>query len=171
MILKIQLQRKLDLAGRALEEQRGPRAGDRRHRRVADRRVGVIELRGIQHVEALGTELEAAAGALIEGKVLEEGQVELRRPGAKQNVSSRISEGVAAGRNKIGGIKPLLNRAIGNGSRPYAVRPLRRAAGIQQTAHHNRCERRAFFENVSMLFNRQPPTRVWSGPLALLTNF
>jgi hypothetical protein len=61
----------LDLARGPLEQKRRARAGNGSGRRIADLRIGVIELRRVQEVERLSAELQTPAGAFVKSKVLD----------------------------------------------------------------------------------------------------
>src|SRR5258708_1523974 len=131
-LLPVQLQRKLNLTGCPLKEQRGACAGNRSDCRVTDLRVGVVELGCVQDVEGLCPKLEAVACALIERYVLKQRQVELSGARSKKNVSPRVPEHIVPWRDKTGGVEPRLDRAISKAPRADAIGPLSGITGIQQ---------------------------------------
>src|SRR2546423_15353519 len=97
----VQFQRELQLPGSPLVEQWRAGVDDRPRRGVPDLRIGVIELRRVQHIESLGAKLQAMACALIEGEIFEHGEINLSGSRSEENVSSRVPEYVIARRNKI----------------------------------------------------------------------
>src|SRR5712692_10453581 len=134
---EIQLQRKLNLAGCPLEEQRGAGGGDGSSRGVADLRIGVVELGSVQDVEGFRAKLKMLVRFLIEIEFLEQGQVELFDTRSKQNVPPRVPEGIVPWRDKVRRVVPSLDCGIGNGPGSDPVGPLTRAAGIQKAAYHH----------------------------------
>src|SRR5215467_2248650 len=145
---QIQLQCQLDLAGSALEKQRSPCAGNRANGRVADLRVWIIKLWRVENVECLSAELQPPAPVLVEDEILEQRQVHLFRAWSKKNIASGVAERVVSRRNEVGCIEPGVNRGILHRARADAIRPLPRAAGVQQAAHHCRREWGAALEGV-----------------------
>src|SRR5260221_3250399 len=109
-LLPVQLQGKLDLPGCPLEKQRSARARNRRRGRVADLHVGIIELGRVENIESLGAQFQPAAPALIEGEILEQGQIHLPGTRSKQDVSSRVPVGLVSPGNKIARAGTLLDR-------------------------------------------------------------
>src|SRR5438270_12971402 len=94
IVLKIQLQRQLDLPGCPLEKQRSPGAGNRADGGIANLRIRIIELRRVENVEALGAEFQPTGPLLVEDEILEEREVHLCGARSKQNGSPGISKRV-----------------------------------------------------------------------------
>src|SRR5262252_1327162 len=106
MVLPIQLQRKLDLPRRPLEQQGSAGAGNRPGGRAADLGVRIIELRRVEHVESFGAEFQAAGSALGKCEILEQRQVHLLSARSEENVASGVSERVIARRDESARVEP-----------------------------------------------------------------
>ena len=82
--------------GRALEQRRLAGAGDLTNGQVAYGGVRVVELWRVQDVECFGAKLDTPDIVRAESEALEYRHIELRGPGACQNVSSGITVNVIA---------------------------------------------------------------------------
>src|SRR5262245_41637578 len=107
---KVELQRKLKLSRRPLVHGRIACARDSCHAGKADARIRIVELRGVEGVERLGTELYPAA--LSEGEALEERQINLFGARSIQNVSAGVAERKLCRGDEGGRIEPALDRAL-----------------------------------------------------------
>jgi len=120
-MLPVQLQRKLNLAGCPLKEQRGTGGGDRAGGRITYRCIRVVELRRVEHVERFGTELEMLT-LLAEIEVLELRDVELfcaRAPSEYFGPSCRTCSSRV---DKAGRVIPALESLIRDRPGPDSVR-------------------------------------------------
>src|SRR5436305_14455882 len=83
--LKGQFQRKLNLTGRIS-------GGNGSNRTGGDVRVGITEVRVVQHIEELATELESHAFPERQSEVLVDPQIPLEEIGRAESVTAQIAE-------------------------------------------------------------------------------
>ena len=88
----------------------------------SDEAIGQIEIRAVEQIVNLGTELQREAFA--QARVLNERDVNRGRSGTGENVAAGVSERAITGRREGGGIEPAVRGAVGKFGIRNDIRPV-----------------------------------------------